>query len=251
MTSETKFYSWSSRAWFAAWENRDKSSFNLWENRTSASCSCCRTCIRSLKLCPSVSLARALTRFCLAAASYRWVPARTSPWRWRKARRAVSRWSFCASRACCASNLPVSWLVNLRYVLGHCTREGLTPGLTRYRMETWNIPHAELLDETFALAGSFKRMSDIWKGFSSSSCVQNPLLEQSFRPCQSHCWARSLCLPVECSFRQTPRSRHAKECDREICTRCQSRGCGFRCTQVKQVSNDDLMERFWKSDLEP
>ena len=28
-------------------------------------------------------------------------------------------------------------------------------------------------------------------------------------------------------------------------------GCGFRCTQVKQIRKDDLMVCFWQSDLEP
>ena len=50
--------------------------------------------------------------------------------------------------------------------------------------------------------------------------------------------------PVVCvcgekeSVHQTARSQNAKE----LVTRCPSRGYGFRCTKVKQVSKDDLME---------
>ena len=43
-----QFSRWFSRAWYASWEDRDNSSLCLSENRTSASCSSCRTCIRTL-----------------------------------------------------------------------------------------------------------------------------------------------------------------------------------------------------------
>ena len=53
-------------------------------------------------------LPKALTRFCLAAASYWRVAARSVPSWWSKARWDVSRWSFRASRACCVTKWTVS-----------------------------------------------------------------------------------------------------------------------------------------------
>ena len=73
--------------------------------------------------------------------------------------------------------------------------------------------------------------------------VSNPLLEQTFRPYQAHCWALNLCLPgmfIPPHSAELTRNRMRAR----LVTRCPSRGCGFRGTQVRQVSKDDLMEWF-------
>ena len=47
------FSLWPLRVLCASWETRDNSSLRLWENRASASCSSCRTCICTFLLCAS------------------------------------------------------------------------------------------------------------------------------------------------------------------------------------------------------
>ena len=97
------FSRWFSRACLASWENRDKRSLHLCENRKSASCSSCRTCICTL---------------CLAAASFWGVATRNSPCSRSKARRSISRWSLRASGARCVTNCRVSW--GPKYTLRVC-----------------------------------------------------------------------------------------------------------------------------------
>ena len=72
--------------------------------------------------------------------------------------------------------------------------------------------------------------------------VSNPPLDHAFRPYQSYC---GMIIPPD-SAELTRRRKWGR-----MITGCQSRGCGFRCTQVRQVSNDDLMELCWQSYLEP
>ena len=48
VVSVTKCCRWSSRAWFASWDKRDNSSLCVSENRATASCSSCQTCICTL-----------------------------------------------------------------------------------------------------------------------------------------------------------------------------------------------------------
>ena len=79
--------------------------------------------------------------------------------------------------------------------------------------------------------------------------VSTPLSEQTFRPYRAHCWAHNLCLTLEQSIRQTAELTR-KRMRASWSAGCQSRGCGIRHTQERQVSKDDLMNDFVSSKLE-
>ena len=81
-----------------------------------------------------------------------------------------------------------------------------------------------------------------YENFCLHGLVADLLLEQTFRPYQAHCWAHNLCLIVECSFRQTARSEHSKKMCASGSQDVQVVHVVFCCSQVRQVSKDDLME---------
>ena len=169
-----KNYRCSSRAWLASWANPDNSSLSLWDNCASASCWSYRTCICASKLYASLFLAKALTRFCFAALCLLVDGAKhVEPFRADQSE---------ASRARCVTNWKTSWVPRTAGTPWFC------PGLTRYRMETWNVP-------AWGRPSACENVTNA--EMSENLCLHRHVLNHWEQTFQAHCWAHNLCWTME------------------------------------------------------
>ena len=114
-------------------------------------------------------------------------------------------------------------------LLSHsCFTENLSAFLRTLPMQKYRMQH---LHSREAATGN-----RTYENFRLRRLVLNALSEHTVRPYRSHCLAHeTVC--VQGNVHSTKQRG------------CASRGCGFRCTQVRQVSKEDLMEDVANANL--
>ena len=218
VTSVTKCSRWSSRAWFASWENRENSSLCLCENRASALVRAVELKSAHYNCAPHYFLPKHWQD--VASQTLRvdeWQRQINSLCWWTNARRAVSLWSFRASRARCVTTWTVSWRPmtarepeGTYWILWLPRIHPVWLGIG-WRLGTFHKRPPSACENVTLLMQNCK-MKHLHSREAVTKCrtdehsrlprhVINSPLEQPFRPYQSHCWDHNLCLLVECSIR--------------------------------------------------
>ena len=242
-----------SRACSASWDNRDDSSLRLWENRASASCSSCQTCICTLKI---VRLILPRSRFVLMSGSEKFslLMKQSTSSRCSLNTHSVScslcnQWNRFLGSKNCQNTL---WLCARIPWLAETVSDGdLEHSACGQPQLIGTLPMQKCLMQHLHSREAATRNRT--KGyFSLHRLVSNPLKEHTFRPYRAPLLGK---WPVfACEIVIPPNSA-------EWTRKTMWAGCSQDVQVVdvdsvalrwgRQVSKDDVMEWFWHSDLEP